>query len=51
MARVVDARAARGAGGFEKPTWGITEVMGATRGVAEVGEASDEGATYNTPCL
>jgi hypothetical protein len=39
---VVDAGAARGVGGIKGAAWGTTEVMDATRGAAEVGEAGDE---------
>jgi hypothetical protein len=39
------AEVARGTGEVIGAVWGATEVMGAARGVGEVGEASDVGVT------
>jgi hypothetical protein len=44
VAIVVDAGVVRGAGGVEGVAWGAVEVVGATRGAAEVDEAGVEGA-------
>jgi hypothetical protein len=43
-AGVIDVGATRGASGVEDAVWGIAEVVGASRGAAEVGEVGDEGA-------
>jgi hypothetical protein len=40
----MDAGAARGPGGLVGAAWGTAKVMGTVRGMAKVGEASDEGA-------
>jgi hypothetical protein len=45
VTKVVGAGAAHGAGGVEGVAWADAEVMGAARGAAKVGKASDEEAT------
>jgi hypothetical protein len=35
----------RGVGGVEGAVWDTAEIVGTARGVAEVGEVGDEGAT------
>jgi hypothetical protein len=36
-----------GVGGVEGAVWGTAEIVGTARGVAEVGEVGDEGATQS----